>query len=132
MTMTDPIADMLTRIRNAIRVKMESVQMPSSRMKVGIAEVLKAEGYVTDYAVESEGAKASLVIALKYGPDGEVLIQHIQRRSKPGRRDYCGVRDFPRVLDGLGIMILSTPKGVLSDRECRKRNVGGELLCSVY
>jgi len=132
MTMTDPIADMLTRIRNAIRVKVESVEMPSSRMKVGIAQVLKTEGYITDYTVQEEGAKATLVIALKYGPDGEDLIQHIQRVSKPGCRSYSGVRDIPRALEGLGIMILSTPKGVLSDRECRKQNVGGEVLCSVY
>ena len=132
MTMTDPIADMLTRIRNGVRVKVDSVKMPSSRMKVGIAEVLKTEGYIVDYAVHADGPKATLVVSLKYGPDGEDVIQHIQRQSKPGCRNYCGVRDIPRVLDGLGITILSTPKGVLSDRECRKQNVGGELLCTVY
>ena len=137
MVMTDPIADMLTRIRNAVRVSHNSVTMPASRMKVGIARVLKDEGYITDFTVSQKDPEATtghavLDVELKYGPDGEVLIQHIQRFSSPGCRRYSGATDIPNILNGLGIMILSTPKGILSSRECRKENVGGELLCSVY
>ncbi|PIE23412.1 MAG: 30S ribosomal protein S8 [Planctomycetota bacterium] len=135
MTMTDPISDMLTRIRNAVRVKKHNVSMPASRMKVGIARVLKDEGYIEAFEVHTDEAKpshSSLQLALKYGPDGEVLIQHLQRFSKPGCRRYRGCKDIPDVLNGLGITILSTPKGVLSDREARKENVGGEVLCTVY
>ncbi|MFQ5503651.1 MAG: 30S ribosomal protein S8 [Planctomycetota bacterium] len=132
MTMTDPIADMLTRIRNALRVRFREVAMPSSRMKVGVAKVLKDEGYIRDFDVESDGAKAVLLVTLKYGPDGEEVIRHLERYSRPGCRRYRGVSELPVVLDGLGISILSTTKGILSDRECRKQNVGGEVLCSVY
>lgn len=146
MTMTDPIADMLTRVRNAVRVKKHSITMPASRMKVGIARVLKDEGYIQGFDVHSPQDEAAekgitlrgpdshpvLRLELKYGPDGEVLIQHVQRYSKPGCRRYRGCKDIPEVLNGLGITILSTPKGILSDREARKENVGGEVLCSIY
>ncbi len=137
MVMTDPIADMLTRIRNAIRVHQHSVSMPSSKMKIGIARVLKDEGYISEYAVQAKdessvSGHAVLELSLKYGPDGEVLIQEIKRISTPGCRRYSGATEIPDVLNGLGISILSTPRGVLSTKECRKENVGGELLCSIY
>ncbi len=132
MTMTDPIADMLTRIRNANRNKIPSVTVPGSRIKVGIARVLKDEGFIGEYSVESDGPKATLQIQLKYGPEGEHVIRYIQRYSKPGCRRYRGVGEIPEVLNGQGISILSTPLGVLSDRECKEKNVGGEVLCCVY
>ncbi len=132
MTMTDPIADMLTRIRNALRNRAETVSIPGSRIKVGIARVLKDEGYIADYSVESDGPKAVIHVKLKYGPEGEEVIRSIQRYSRPGCRRYRGVKEIPRVLNGLGIAVLSTPAGVLSDRECREKNVGGEVLCCVY
>lgn len=132
MTMTDPIADMLTRIRNAVRNQSAMVSMPSSRMKVGIANVLKKEGYIHGFSVESTGVQAILQVDLKYGPEGEEVIRSIDRFSKPGCRRYRCVKEIPAVLNGLGISILSTPKGILSDRECRNENVGGEVLCQVY
>ncbi len=132
MTMTDPIADMLTRIRNATRNHSTQVSMPASRMKVNIARVLKDEGYVSDYTVGGDDVKAVLSIDLKYGPDGEQVIESIARFSKPGCRRYRGANELPQVLGGLGIAILSTSKGVLSDRECRKSNVGGEVLCTIH
>jgi small subunit ribosomal protein S8 len=131
MTMTDPIADMLTRVRNAVRNRDAVVDMPSSKMKEAIAAVLKEEGYILDYAVgEAEGRKG-MRIRLKYGSDGERVINHIERVSKPGRRVYTAA-DLPRVLDGLGISILSTSRGVMSDRKARREKIGGELLCKVY
>ena len=131
MNMTDSIADMLTRIRNANRKRAERVMVPWARMKVAVAEVLKREGYVTDIKeTEVEGRK-QLWIYLKYGSEGEFVIQEIKRVSKPGRRIYRGAKEIDRVMDGLGISIVSTPKGILSDRECRKNNVGGEVLCTV-
>ncbi|MAE76737.1 MAG: 30S ribosomal protein S8 [Planctomycetes bacterium] len=132
MTMTDPIGDMLTRVRNAARNRSETVSMPASRLKVDIAKVLKDEGYVIDFAVEGEGPKTVLNVQLKYGPDGEDVIQSIQRFSKPGCRRYRGVADLPKVLNGLGIAILSTNKGVMSDRKAREQRVGGEVLCTVF
>jgi len=132
MTMTDPIADMLTRIRNGVRNKATSVSMPSSRLKVEIARVLKDEGFITDYGVSGDGPRAALDVELRYGPEGEEIIRSIQRMSRPGCRRYRTVDDLPQVLDGLGIAILTTNKGVLSDRQCREQNVGGEVLCTVY
>ena len=129
---SDPIADMLTRIRNGIRVRHTQVKIPSSTLKVGIAKVLKKEGYVGDYDVIEDRKQGILRIDLKYGSRGEDIIRHIQRDSRAGRRVYRKVADLPRVLDGLGIAIVSTSKGVLSDRECREQNVGGEVLCTVY
>ncbi|QDT37511.1 30S ribosomal protein S8 [Stratiformator vulcanicus] len=130
--MTDPIADMLTRIRNAVSIEKPYVDIPTSKVKVGIAEVLKREGYVWDYEVVEDQPRNVLRIRLKYGANGERVIQAIERESKPGRRQYVQVRDTPRVLNGLGIAILSTSKGILSGREARRENVGGELLCTVY
>jgi len=132
MNMTDSIADMLTRIRNATRKSDEKVLVPWARLKVAVAEVLKREGYITDFKEVEAGPQKQLWIYLKYGRDGEQVIQRIIRVSKPGRRVYRGAKEIDKVMDGLGIAILSTPKGVLSDRECRKNNVGGELLCTVW
>ena len=129
---SDPISDMLTRIRNAVRIRHEQVSIPSSKLKVGIARVLKEEGYVRGFDVIEDNRQGWLRIDLKYGPRGEDVIHRIQRESKPSCRVYRGVDDLPHVLDGLGIAIVSTPRGVLSDRQCREQNVGGELLCTVY
>ena len=129
---SDPVADMLTRIRNAVRVRKEKVNIPSSKLKVGIARVLRDEGYVNGFDVIEDGKQGILRVDLKYGPRGEDVIRDIQRVSKAGRRVYGKVSELPRVRDGLGIAIVSTNKGVLSDRSCREQNVGGELLCTVY
>jgi small subunit ribosomal protein S8 len=123
---------MLTRIRNAVRIKRSEVKIPSAKLKVGIAKVLKEEGYILDYDVIDDGKQGILRITLKYGPHGEQVLNRIDRASKPGRRLYSGSKDLPQVLDGLGIAIVSTSRGVLSDRQCREKNVGGELLCTVY
>jgi len=129
--MTDPIADMLTRIRNGNAVHQKTVTMPASKQKVGIAEVLKEEGYIASYEVRPGEPCSSLDVHLKYGPDGELIIRDIQRISKPGRRVYSVAKDLSRVLGGMGIYVLSTPSGVLSDRSARSKNVGGEVLCKV-
>ena len=129
--MTDPIADMLTRIRNANAVQQKSTTMPASKARVGIAQVLKEEGFIQDYEVIEGKPSSTLKIQLKYGPDGEFVIREIKRMSKPGRRMYSGAKELPRVLRGLGIYVLSTPKGIVSDRMARKENVGGEILCKV-
>lgn len=129
---SDPIADMLTRIRNAVRVRKKTVQIPSSKLKQGIAQVLRDEGYINGYDVVADNKQGILRIDLKYGPLGEDLIHKIDRFSKPGCREFKGAKDLPRVLDGLGIAIVTTSQGVLSDRVCRERNVGGEVLCTVY
>ena len=126
--MTDPIADMLTRIRNAVRIERPNVEMPLSRVKQGVADVLKREGYIWDWEeVEAEPAK-QLRIDLKYGPSGERVIRHIKRVSKPGCRVYRKARDLRPVLNGLGIWVVSTSRGVMSDREARQSKVGGEVL----
>jgi small subunit ribosomal protein S8 len=130
--MTDPIADMLTRIRNANRMSRKSITMPASSLKVGIATALKDEGFIAGYHVESGAPSNKLTVDLRYGPDGENAIRVIERVSKPGRRVYFGVKEIPSVLKGLGIYVLSTPNGVLSDRAARSQNVGGEVLCKVY
>ena len=130
MSMTDPIADMLTRIRNAQMVEKATVSMPSSKLKVSIAEVLKDEGYIGDYAVRENDGKARLDIALKYYA-GRPVIVRIERVSTPGLRVYKGKDELPRVLNGLGVAIVSTPKGVMTDRKARASNVGGEVLCIV-
>jgi len=133
MSMTDPIADMLTRIRNATRVRHKTVDMPASKIKVGILEVLKREGYVSDFKViEVEGSNQNTIrVYLKYSRLGESVIQTIQRVSRPGLRVYRGTGELKPVLRGIGIEIVSTPRGILSDRECRGEHVGGEVLCSV-
>ena len=130
--MTDPIADMLTRIRNAVRIERPHVQVPASKVKRGLAEVLKREGYIWDWN-ESEKDKFSVIqIDLKYGPNGERVIRHIKRVSKPGRRIYNGATQLRPILNGLGISIVSTSRGVISDREARQQNLGGEVLCEVW
>ena len=129
--MTDPIADMLTRIRNAVRGEQPFVDIPASRVKRGIADVLKREGFIWDWKVEETEPVATLRLELKYGPNGERVIQTIKRISKPGRRLYTRSRELKPVLGGLGISIVSTSRGVVSDREARRDNVGGEVLCEV-
>ncbi len=129
---SDPIADMLTRVRNAARVRRPEVLIPSSKIKVGIARVLKEEGYINGFDVIEDTHQGKLRVQLKYGDRGEDVIHQLTRESKVGCRVYRKVMDLPRVLDGLGIAIVSTSQGVLSDRTCRERGVGGELLCTVY
>jgi small subunit ribosomal protein S8 len=131
MAVNDTISDMLTRIRNATRNKNKTVVCLNSRVCRGIADVLQAEGYITGYDVIDDGRQGQIRVRLKYGPRGEVLIHKIERQSKPGRRVYTGVESLPRPLQGLGIAIVSTSKGVKSDRACRTERVGGELLCVV-
>ncbi len=128
---SDSVADMLTRIRNAARVRAREVKMPASNLKLGIAKVLKQEGYIAGFDRIDNGREGILRIQLKYGPFGEPVISVIRRESKAGRRDDRGVREMPRVLNGLGIGIISTSQGVLSDRECKERHIGGELICTV-
>jgi len=130
MSMTDPIADMLTRIRNAQQANKSDVTMPSSKVKVSIANVLKDEGYIADYAVDQE-AKPTLSIVLKYF-QGKPVIEEIQRVSRPGLRRYCGAGDIPLVKGGLGVIIVSTNKGLMTDRAARAAGLGGELICSVF
>ncbi len=130
--MTDPIADMLTRIRNAVRVELPVVDMPLSKVKRGVADVLKREGYIWDFEEIPAKPANGLRINLKYGPNGERVIRHISRVSKPGNRVYSGAGGLRPVLNGLGITILSTSSGVISDREARQRKVGGEVLCEVW
>jgi len=129
--MTDPVADMLTRIRNALAIRRETVEMPSSVLKVDIARVLREEGFIEDYQVAGELPRKLLKIYLKYGPLDEKVINRLERVSKPGRRIYRSVNELGYVGNGLGIWIVSTNRGVLSDRECRRDNVGGEVICLV-
>lgn len=131
MAISDPIADMLTRIRNAVRNNTITVDIRNSKVCTGVARVLRDEGYINGFDIVDDGRQGILRVELKYGPRGEKLIGKIKRESKPGVRVYRGVKDFPRPLGGLGICIISTPKGVLSDREARKEGVGGELLATV-
>lgn len=132
MSMTDPIADMLTRMRNGLARREVSVVMPSSKVKLSIAEVLKREGFIEGFEIIERPVQNALKVNLKYGPEGEFIIQKIERYSRPGCRKYRGVGEIPQVLNGLGIAVVSTNRGVLSDRECRQQNVGGEVLCTVY
>ncbi len=130
--MTDPVADMLTRIRNAVRVERPHVDMPVSKVKCGLAEVLKREGYIWDWKTIDLKPVSQLRLELKYGPNGERVIRTIRRISKPGRRVYSRAKDLRPVLNGLGISVISTSRGVISDREARQRNLGGEVLCEVW
>lgn len=132
MSMSDPLADMLTRLRNAVMVKFESVEMPLSTVKVGVAKVLKEEGYIRDYHVKSDTLQGTLKIDLKYGPNKEAVITGIKRISKPGLRKYTKVTDIPKVLNGLGIAVISTSKGVVTDKTARTLNSGGEIICEVW
>jgi small subunit ribosomal protein S8 len=130
--MTDPIADMLTRIRNAVSAKHDSVLMPTSKMKVAIAKVLKEEGFIRDYQVEAEGPRAMLKIELSYTGRKEPVLSGIKRVSKPGLRVYVQKREIPRVLGGLGVAIISTPEGIMTGHVARQKSVGGEVLCYVW
>ncbi len=130
MSMSDPIADMLTRIRNAQGVQKTTVAMPSSKVKIAIANVLKDEGYIEDFAVSEDSGKAELKIGLKYYA-GRPVIERLERVSRPGLRIYKGKNDIPNVMNGLGVAIVSTPKGVMTDRKARATGVGGEVICYV-
>lgn len=130
--MTDPIADMLTRIRNAVRVERSHVDLPLSKVKRGLADVLKREGYIWDWKEMDSQPFRQLRLELKYGPNGERVIRRVRRVSKPGRRVYSRAKDLRPVLDGLGISVISTSRGVVSDREARQRNLGGEVLCEIW
>jgi small subunit ribosomal protein S8 len=130
--MTDPIADMLTRVRNAIQIDRPFVEIPSSTLKIAIAEALAREGFIWDFELIENKPQNILRINLKYGPGGEAVIQRIERTSMPGRRVYSKVKDMSDVLQGMGISILSTSKGVLSNREAKKQGVGGEVLCTLW
>ena len=130
MSMSDPIADMLTRIRNAQAVEKSSVNMPSSKLKVAIAKVLKDEGYIENFAVRGDAARPELEIELKYYA-GRPVIERIERVSRPGLRIYKGRHDMPSVMNGLGVAIITTPKGVMTDRKARQAGIGGEVLCYV-
>jgi small subunit ribosomal protein S8 len=132
MSMTDPVADLLTRIRNANSNGYKTVKVPFSSLKKEVLRVLKEQGYIVDYLPEMDGARGILRIELKYGPDGEKVIRSIDRVSKPGRRVYRSAPDLPRVLDGLGIAVVSTSRGVMSNLEAKKLRVGGEILCEVW
>ncbi|MCH5185296.1 MAG: 30S ribosomal protein S8 [Oscillospiraceae bacterium] len=132
MQITDPIADMLTRIRNANSAKHETVDVPASNMKKAIAEILNEEGYIKNYQVIEDGKQGVIRIALKYGPNKEKVISGLKRVSKPGLRIYAGADELPRVLKGLGIAVISTSKGVMTDKKARKENIGGEVLAYIW
>ena len=132
MNMTDPIADMITRIRNAVRARLPKVDIPKSKLKTEIARILKDEGYIANYRVVEDDRQGSIRIFLKYGPGWERVITDLQRVSKPGCRIYCGKGEIPRVYGGLGINILSTSRGIMTGREAAKTGVGGEILCNVW
>jgi small subunit ribosomal protein S8 len=132
MSMSDPLADMLTRIRNGVRAKFDSVEMPSSNMKVNVAKVLKEEGFISGYSVQDNSVQGVLKVDLKYGANQEPVITGIKRVSKPGLRRYSKASDIPRVLEGFGVAIVSTSKGVVADRVARSMNAGGEIICEVW
>lgn len=132
MSMSDPLADMLTRIRNATLVKFDHVDMPKSNVKVDIARVLKEEGFIRDYSVSESGPQGTLTIDLKYGANRESVITGLKRVSKPGLRQYAKAKDVPKVMNGLGISIVSTSKGIVTDKAARTMNTGGEILCEVW
>ncbi|MGE4558645.1 MAG: 30S ribosomal protein S8 [Desulfobulbus sp.] len=132
MSMSDPLADMLTRIRNATKSRFSSVEMPLSKLKVSVAKVLKEEGYIADYQTSDQGPQGTLKLDLKYGPHNELVITGIRRISKPGHRQYKRSKHIPTFMSGLGIGILTTSQGVMTDKEARQQNIGGELLCEVW
>jgi small subunit ribosomal protein S8 len=132
MSMTDPIADMLTRIRNANNALQPETKMPASNLKEEIARILASEGFIDGYAVDAKGAHRDLTVRLRYGNDRSRVLKGLSRISKPGRRVYKGAHELPRVRGGLGVAIVSTSQGLLTDREARRRNVGGEILCEVW
>jgi small subunit ribosomal protein S8 len=130
--MTDPIADMLTRIRNAGHARFDKVDIPASRMKISLARILKDEGFIKNYKVIKDNRQGILRVYLKYGDQQKSLIQGLRRVSKPGRRVYAGTEELPRVQGGLGVAVISTSKGVVTDRQARKLQVGGEVLCEIW
>ncbi len=130
--MTDPIADMLTRIRNALSIKNEKVDIPSSRIKIEIAKILKEEGFIKSYKIIKDKRQGVLRLSPKYGPDGKPIISGLMRVSKPGRRVYVGKDEIPRVMGGVGIAIITTSQGILTDKECRQKGIGGEVLCYIW
>lgn len=130
--MTDPIADMLTRIRNAIKANKETVEIPSSNMKKAIADILLSEGYVSDVKIAEDGYNGKIMITLKYIGKKKNVINGLKRISKPGLRTYAGVQDMPKVMDGLGVAVLSTNKGIMTDKQAKAANVGGEVLCYIW
>lgn len=132
MVMTDPIADYLTRIRNANMAKHDSVEIPASNIKKSISEILKREGFIRDYEVADDNKQGVIKVFLKYGPNGERVISGLKRISKPGLRNYVTAEDLPKVLNGLGIAIVSTSAGVITDKEARQKNVGGEVVAYVW
>lgn len=132
MVMTDPIADYLTRIRNANMAKHDSVEIPASNIKKSISEILKREGFIRDYEVADDNKQGVIKVFLKYGPNGERVISGLKRISKPGLRNYVGAEDLPKVLNGLGIAIVSTSAGVIIDKEARQKNVGGEVIAYIW
>ncbi len=132
MSMTDPISDLLTRIRNAASAKHSEVRVPASRIKTEVVKILAAEGYIDDFTVEKDGPQGSIRITLKYVNSGERAITGLERVSRPGRRIYCGKDEIPKVLNGLGITIMSTSKGVMTGSACRRLGIGGEVLCNVW
>jgi len=132
MTMTDPIADMLTRIRNGLKAVRETVDVPCSKVKVDIAKVLKAEGYIRNYKVLKDNKQGKIKVILKYDDNGLPVLQGLKRVSKPSRRIYCGSDGIPEVLNGFGVNVVSTSKGLMSDKQARKMGLGGEIICSVW
>lgn len=132
MAMSDPLADMLTRVRNACMVKFDSVDMPLSKLKVSVAKILKQEGYINDYHIQKDDVQGVLSIDLKYDQSNDKVIIGLRRVSKPGCRRYVNADNIPKVMSGLGIGIVSTSKGVMTDRQARKMRLGGELLCEVW
>ena len=132
MSMTDPIADMLTRIRNANMVAHETVSIPASKLKIELAKLLKSEGLIADYEVKDAGKFKEIVVTLKYDERKRPVISKLERISKPGLRSYCKAKNLPKVLGGLGVAIVSTSKGLLTDRKARKENIGGEVICYIY
>ncbi len=132
MNITDPIADMLTRVRNALEARHPKVDVPASKLKAEIARILKEEGFIANYKVADEEGKRTIKIYLKYGPDSQPVISRLARISRPGRRVYVGQKEIPRVLGGMGINILTTPRGVMTGRTAYRERVGGEILCEVW
>ncbi|CCK83545.1 30S ribosomal protein S8 [Lactobacillus equicursoris DSM 19284 = JCM 14600 = CIP 110162] len=132
MVLTDPIADFLTRIRNANMAKHDSVEIPASNIKKSLSEILKQEGFIRDYEVTEDGKQGVIKVFLKYGPNGERVISGLKRISKPGLRNYVSADNLPKVLNGLGIAIVSTSAGILTDKEAREKNVGGEVIAYVW
>lgn len=132
MSFTDPVADFLTRIRNGIKARHQKIDVPSSKLKIEMARVLKEEGYIANYKSTEEEGKKTIRVYLKYGTDNAAPISSVKRVSRPGCRVYVGKNEIPRVLGGLGILILTTPKGVMTGKQARKEGVGGEILCEVY